>query len=282
MKKMMMLLMVVSTLLLTACSDVPSGYVGIKVYMLGGEKGVDTEELGTGRYWIGFNEQLYTFPTFTQTHAWTKSATEGSPTDESIDFQSKNGMNINTDIGISYNIRPDKVSLIFQTYRKGIDEITHIYLRNMVRDALVSQASKLTDEEIYGEKKEALIKAVEQEVINETKDLGINVQKVYLVGAMRLPSNVIEAINAKVGAIQVAAQKQNEIVSAEAEAKKKVAMAEGEAESILTVARAQAEANKLISSSLTDPLVAYRKIEKWDGKLPTFTGNATPMINITQ
>jgi len=282
MKKIIGILAVLSMLLLSGCSNVEPGYVGIKVYLLGGDKGIDSTELGIGRYWIGVNEKLYTFPTFTQTHAWTKSATEGSPNDESIDFQSKNGMNINTDLGISFHIVPNKVSLIFQKYRKGIDEITHIYLRNMVRDAFVAHASKLTDEEIYGEKKEDLIKAVEAQVRDETKDLGIVIEKIYLIGSMRLPPSVIDAINAKIGASQKASQVQNEIVGSQAEAQKKIATAEGEAISILLVAEAQAQANKIIANSLSAELIQYKTIEKWNGEnSQTVLGtNTSPMVNL--
>lgn len=34
---------------------VKPGYVAVKVYLLGGSKGVDYEELGVGRYWVGLN-----------------------------------------------------------------------------------------------------------------------------------------------------------------------------------------------------------------------------------
>jgi len=282
MKKIIGILAVLSVLMLSGCSNVEPGYVGIKVYLLGGDKGVDSQELGVGRYWIGVNEQLYTFPTFTQTHAWTKDATEGSPNDESIDFQSKNGMNINTDVGISFNIDPQSVSKVFQKYRKGINEITHVYLRNMVRDSFVSQASKLTDEEIYGEKKDQLLAAVEAQVRTETKDLGIVIERIYLIGQMRLPGLVINAINAKISASQLASQKQVEIISAQAEAQKKIAAADGEAQSILLVAKAQAKANKLISDSLTPELVEYKKVEKWNGvnSATVLSTNTSPLVNL--
>ena len=51
---------------------VEAGYVGIKVNMLGSDKGVDSEVLGVGRYWIGWNQELFKFPTFQQTVSWTK------------------------------------------------------------------------------------------------------------------------------------------------------------------------------------------------------------------
>lgn len=71
---------------LAACSKVPAGHVGVKVYLLGSDKGVEQEELGVGRYWIGVNEELNIFLTYLQNYVWTKTVDEGSPTDESFIF----------------------------------------------------------------------------------------------------------------------------------------------------------------------------------------------------
>ena len=118
-----------SVIAIASFNKVPAGYTGIKVYLLGSNKGVDTEVLGVGRYWIGINEELYLFPTFMQNYTWTR----GGLDDESISFQTADGMVANADIGISYSIDPNKVSEIFQTYRRGVNEITDTFLRNMVR-----------------------------------------------------------------------------------------------------------------------------------------------------
>jgi len=91
---------------------------------------------------------------------------------------------------------------------------------------------------------------------------------------------VLDSINAKIGATQKAQQRQNEVAEAEAEARKTVAKADGEAKAILSVATAQAEANRILSKSLTQELVSYKSIEKWNGVLPTFTGGAMPLINM--
>ena len=37
-------------------------------------------------------------------------------------------------------------------------------------------------------------------------------------------------------------------------------------------AEAQANANKELADSISDALIDYQKIEKWDGKLPKVTG----------
>ena len=38
-------------------------------------------------------------------------------------------------------------------------------------------------------------------------------------------------------------------------------------------AEAQAEANRKLAQSVTDILIEYEKIEKWDGRLPTVSGS---------
>jgi regulator of protease activity HflC (stomatin/prohibitin superfamily) len=265
-----------------ACSTVPAGHVGVKVFLLGGDKGVDSEELGVGRYWIGPNEDLYIFPTFMQNYVWTKDATEGSPNDESISFQTADGMTANADVGISYSIDPAKVTQIFQTYRRGVDEITDTFLRNMVRDALVKQASNKPIEYVYGAGKADLMASVQKDVNDQVGPLGIKIDKIYWIGEIRLPPTVIDSINAKNAATQMAQQRQNEVAQAKAEADKKIEDARGTAESILRVADAQAKANKLLAQSLTPEFVQYQAITKWDGILPKFTGSAAvPFVDVT-
>jgi len=265
-----------------ACSYVPDGNVGIKVNLLGSDKGVESEVLGVGRYWLGWNEELYVFPTFMQNYVWTAGVDEGSPNDESISFQTADGMTANADIGISYSIDPDKVALIFQTYRRGVEEITDTFLRNMVRDALVKQASNKPIEYVYGAGKAELIAAVQKDVSDQVGPLGINIGKIYWIGEIRLPEVVLKSINAKNAATQMAQQRQNEVAQAKAEADKKIEDARGQAESLLKVAEAQAKANKVLAESLTTEFVQYQAITKWDGKLPTtmIPGQATPLVNI--
>lgn len=266
---------------LAACSTVPAGHVGVKVYLLGGSKGVDSEELGVGRYWIGMNEQLYIFPTYMQNYTWTREPDATGTEDESISFQTVEGMTANADVGISYQLDPTKINKIFQTYRRGVDEITDTFLRNMVRDALVKQASTKPIEYIYGAGKAELMAAVQQDVQQQVEPIGIKIDKIYWIGEIRLPQTVIDSINAKNAATQMAQQRQNEVAQARAEAEKKVAEARGEAESVLLKAKAQAEANRELAASITSDLVQYRALEKWDGVLPRMTGNAAvPFINV--
>lgn len=50
--------------------------------------------------------------------------------------------------------------------------------------------------------------------------------------------------------------------------------ADAEAYAVKVQADAQAEANKKINASLTEDLINYNKVNRWDGKLPTFNGGS--------
>ena len=280
MKKIVLALVLLGVL--TACDSVPVGNVGIIVHKLGGNKGVDSDEVGVGRYWLGINDELYIFPTFTQNHVWTKEKTEGGPNDDSFTFQTKEGLNVNTDVGIAYHIDPSKVSTVFQRYRKGADEITNIVLRNAVRDAFNKSASTVSIEAVYGAGKAALMEDVLKTVAEELHPIGIEVENVFLVGNMRLPETVVEAINAKIGATQKAAQRENEVAQAKAEADKVIETARGEAQSKLAIAKAEAEAIEVKGNALRNNpnVIEFEKVAKWNGELPQVMSGAIPMINL--
>jgi regulator of protease activity HflC (stomatin/prohibitin superfamily) len=263
---------------LGACSNVPAGHVGVVVNTYGSDKGVSEREVGVGKYWLGWNEQLFLFPTFMQTDTWQKTASK----DESIVFQTgKDGMLMNADFGITFAIDPKKVAILFQTYRKGIDEISDIYLRNLVRDALNEFAAKYSADEVYGPKKNELMDQVEAELKKAVASRGIIVEKVYLIGGIRLPRQVQEAVDEKNKALQKTLQREQEIIQAKAEADIKIAEARGRAESVLMEAKAQAEANRLVAASITPELVRYRGIDKWDGALPRLNGGGVvPFIDV--
>ncbi|QJA43094.1 putative transposase [Phaeobacter phage MD18] len=260
---------------------VEAGYVGVKVDLLGGDKGVQSEEVGPGRHWIGINEDLYLFPTFSQNYVWTMDSTNGSNEDESLTFQSVEGMDIGADVGITYSVDPTKVSTLFQRYRKGINEITDLYLRNMVRDALVNEASTMKVDLIYGTGKTGLMERAEQSVREQVAQYGILIEKVYWIGSLRLPERVVAAIDAEIAANSQARQRQNEIETARAEAQKERERAQGEADAILLRATAQAEANRILAQSLTPEVLQSTALDKWDGVLPRMTGDgAVPMVNV--
>lgn len=272
MKKLLSVLLLLGLFSLTSCDTVPAGHVGVKVLLLGSSKGVDQEVLPVGRYWIGFNEELYLFPTFTQTYNWTSSKDEGKNIDESITFQTKDGASLRANMGISYTLEKAKIGEIFQTYRKGVEEITDVILRNKVRDTLNKLASNYSAEEAFSTKKKELMELALKDVKKEFDARGILVSDLFLIGEVVLPPNILSALNSKIEATQLAMKAENEVRTAKAQAEARVAQAKGEAEAM----RIQTEA---LSKSQT--LVQYEAVRKWNGVLPvTMMGNTVPFINI--
>lgn len=296
MKKFLMYaLLGLAALSTTGCGyeKINPGYAGVLVNLHGSEKGVDEGKvLPPGRYYPTWNEDIYTFPLFSQTYVWTQgTADETSPADESIDFQDKDGLALNADLGVTYTIDKSLLPVLFQTYRRGVDEITDLVLRNKVRDALVKRSSKMGVEQIYGAGKTELIEFVEASVRDEVKSVGIKVERVYWIGGIRLPKNIQQALNDKLQANQKAQQRENEVAQAKAEADKEIERARGDAESLNLRAEAEANSIKIRADALrSNPEVvelikaeAQREaVAKWNGTLPTqmIPGSAVPFINI--
>lgn len=273
-KKKSILFILFGMIFLSSCSKVPAGYVGVKVYTLGNNKGVDSETLGVGRYFLWLNEELYLFPTFQQNHSWT------GP--NSFSFSTKDGMKVNSDIGITFSFDKSQIDQVFQKYRLGVEEIIDLPLKNSVRDALNRVSSKYSIESVYGEEKSEIIKEVKELVYDKFIPEGIIIEDIYWLGQPIFPQNVINSINSKVEADQSAQRAENQLREAEAEAKKKIATAQGDADSLLINARAEAEANEIKQKSITANLIEYEKVQKWDGKLPQVHGSSTPIINMNK
>lgn len=266
MKKVMFAIIAIAFMFsVSSCDSVPVGSVGIKVNKYGGDKGVDATVLGVGRYWLGWNEDLYLFPTYQVNYSFTQSATEGSPTNEEFSFQTVEGMDCTVDLGITMHYDVDKIVKMFSTYRKGEEEIRSIVIRNAVRDALIEIAGSMPVETVYGAGKGKLRDSVQTLVKSRLKSTGIILDKISLIGSVRIPDAVRNSLNAKVQMTQDAQKVENEVAKETAQANIRVAKAKGEADAMRIKADAEAYYNRTVSSSLTTTIVELKRIEKWDG-----------------
>lgn len=211
-----------------------------------------------------------------QTAVWTKSPDEGSVKNEEISFNSVEGLVITGDISLSYQLDKDKAPAFYVKFRSDdINTFTHGYLRNVARDAFNEVTSKMKVDDIYGNGKDEMLKQVREKINTEVGKFGITVEQFGFIGAPRLPQNVIDAINAKIKALQDAIRTENEVQTARAQAEKDVAKADGEGRAKVKVAEGEAAANQLLTKSITPELIEWRKlqvtkdaVDKWDGRRP--------------
>jgi regulator of protease activity HflC (stomatin/prohibitin superfamily) len=247
---------------LAGCATIPAGYRGVKVYYYGDSEGNEVRELGIGRYaYSRATEAIYKFPVFQQNVAWQRP--EGG-----VRFQTNEGLSVGVDVGMSYQIDETKVTKLFQTYRRGIEEITDTFLRHIVADACSRVAATMSVEEVYGAKKELFLQQVNEEVKKQVAPVGIKVEQIHLIGEFRLPPAVVDAIDRKIAASQRAQQRENELRENEAEAANRVAQARGAAEAQRIEQEMEARGIAALSERLSVEFLLYQAIQRWDGKLP--------------
>lgn len=191
---------------LTGCSylpfmaAVPTGYVGVQVNKFGDDRGVNVQLRTPGYYFNGPNTDMFLFPTFTENYTW-DAAKKDDPKDqgdESFNFQ-VDGAKINTDVGASFSINQECTVKVFQKYRKGIGEIRSVVLRNIIRDALNTEAARLTNiDQAYGKGRNDFQIAVENAAKKSAGEVCINLEDLAFVNNMRLPPDVQKAIDDKV------------------------------------------------------------------------------------
>jgi regulator of protease activity HflC (stomatin/prohibitin superfamily) len=254
------------------------GYVGIKIDRLV-SRGISKEKMVTGFvFYNPVQTKIVSYPTFVQRVVWTHDLNEGSPLNEELAFNTKDSVPVKMDVAVSYELAVDQVPTFYTKFRADrITQFTHGYLHDTARNVVVDVGSEYSFDEINGAKKEVFLAAVTRKLDTTLSSIGVSIKQFGLVGAMRPPRALQEAVNAKTKAIQDAIRAENEVRQAKAEARKKVAIAEGEA-----------AANRTLSSSLDERLLSWQRIQlqrayiaKWDGHMPgVVSGNNGMLLNM--
>ncbi len=274
--KVLPMILIAALPFMSGCSRVDPGHVGIEVDMYGKDRGVQDTAIKTGMVWYNpLTTNIFTWPTSIQTAVWTRSATEGSRNNDEITYNSSEGLTFTADISLSHRLIPEKVAAFYVKFRSDdLTAFTHGFLRNVARDAFNEIASKHTTDQLYGAQKDAVLAEVRERVNAQVADIGVVIEQFGYVGAPRPPQAVVDAINAKIKAIQDAQAAENKVAQIKAEAEQNVAKAEG-----------QSKANATLNASLTPNLIEWRKLQlleeaigKWDGRRPMVEGSSSGLL----
>jgi len=268
---------------------IEAGYEGVEINLAGSQRGAADIPIRTG--WVFYSPlrtQIIEFPTFVQTVKWTRDMSEGHPIHEEMSLNSKEGMQIYSDVSLSYAIDPGRVPDFYVKYRvNDLSNFTHGILRDIVRNSLNEVASTYPVEDIYGVRKAEFLKKVQEMIQAKSMPVGVGIQQFGFIGAPRVPEVIAQSITAKARAIQEAERARNELAMTQAEAAKKIAEAEGDAQSAVNRAKGEGEANRIRIASLTPQMLELRRlenqralIEKWNGQLPTVesAGNGSGLL----
>ena len=262
---------------IVSITRIGAGFVGVEIMLSGSQRGPAEIPIKTG--WVFYSplrSQIIEFPTYVQTVKWTRDLNEGHAANEEMSYNSKEGMEIYSDVSLSYAIDPKMVPDFYLKYRvSNLDIFTHGILRDIVRNSLNEVASTYPVEEIYGEHKTEFLHKVEALIQTKLTPVGVGIQQFGFIGAPRVPDVISAAITGKAQAIQNAERAQNELAQTQAEAAKKIAEADGDAKSAVARAQGEAEANRIRQASITPQLLELRRLEnqkalidRWNGQLP--------------
>lgn len=181
---------------------------------------------------------------------------------------SKDLQTVQTTLAINYRVDTKKSYSIYKNVGADYENVLVVPAVNEVLKAI---SSSYTAEESVTNRvliSDGLVKGLNEKL----NDSGLYVTDVNIID-FDFSDAFIQAIEEK----QVAQQK---LLTAETEKQTAIAKAEAEAETIKIKATAEAEANKVLSESITNNVIEYNKIEKWDGKLPQVTGGSGTLINL--
>ena len=251
---------------------IPPGYTGVRIDRLV-DRGISRQNTATG--FVLYNPvqtQLIIYPTFVQRVVWTHDLHEGDPVNEELTFNTKDSVPVNLDVAVSYSLDAQQVPTFYTKFRADrIGNFTHGFLRDTARNVVVAIGSEYNFDDINGSKKEEFLDRIAREMNARVAGFGVAIQQFGLIGALRPPQALLDAVSAKTRAIQDSIRTENEVRTAQAEAKKRVAIAEGEA-----------AANRALLMSLDPKLFEWEKLKlqheaiaKWNGVAPAVMGGAS-------
>ena len=181
---------------------------------------------------------------------------------------SKDLQTVSTTLAINYRVDTEMSYSIYKNIGASYEDVLVVPAVNEVLKAITA---KYTAEESVTNR--SLISDGLIEGLNEK----LNGDGLYITDVNIINFDFSEAFITAIEEKQVA---QQQLLKAETEKQTAITNAEAEAEAVRIKAEAQAEANKILNSSLTQEVIDYFKIEKWNGELPMVTGDADPFISL--
>lgn len=183
---------------------------------------------------------------------------------------SKDLQTVSSTIAVNYRLVSDKSPEMYKNV--GVDYQT-VLITPVVQECMKSATAKYTAEELITERA-AVGDEVKTALDSKLNSYGIYIEKFNIVN-FDFSAEFNSAIEAKQVAeqnlLKTKTEQQQAIEIANAEAKKKVIAADAQAQATLTEAQAQADANKLLEESLSEKVIAYEQIQKWNGVMPKVT-----------
>ena len=167
-------------------------------------------------------------------------------------------------IALNYHVLPEEAPSIYQEVGTSYKERI---IDPAVQEAVKAVTAQYTAEELIT-KRNVVSAAIQELLTGRLIERDIVVDEFNIV-EFNFSAVFNEAIEAKQTAEQNALKARQDLERIKIEA-----------EQIIATATAEAESQRLQRETLTEEILQFRAIEKWDGKLPIVTGGAVPLIDL--
>jgi hypothetical protein len=243
----MVLTLIVMAIQPFAIEKVDAGNKGLKVNLIGNQRGVSSYQYKTG--WVLYNtwtEQMLEFPIYQQHIEYD---------DQSVIL--KGGFSTTIKPTFNYSLREDAIGDMFVNLRRPISDVEHGWLKNAIIGAVNDVSNTWEVDSIFNHRQ-----AFEAAIVAECN---IRLSKWFNVSQLRTnivpPEALQESIIAKTKAIQQAEASRQQAIAAKADGERKVAVARADSAETVINAAAKAKAMELTQQKLTPLYVEFKKVE---------------------
>ena len=190
---------------------------------------------------------------------------------------SKDLQTINTVVAVNYHVGKENSQTLYKNVGMGFEEVL---ISPAVNEVLKAVTAKYTAVELVSSRAE--VSMLLDDGLNEKLNAyGIFINELNIIN-WDFSEEYINAVEAKQVAeqnlIKTRTEQEQALVIANTEAQKRVIAAEAEANEIKVLAQANAESNRIITESISELLIKYQTVSKWDGKLPTVMSGSDNML----
>jgi len=185
-----------------------------------------------------------------------------------ISAASKDLQIVTSKIALNYHLNPETVNRLWQEVGKGYNIKV---VSPTIQEVVKAITAKFTAEELIT-KREEVKEQIKATLAERLLERFIIVDEFNIID-FEFSSAFNDAIEAKVTAEQLKLKADRDLERIKIEAQQRIAEAQGKAEAIKIEAQALMQNPKVIE---------LRWIEKWDGKVPTYWGGASPFIGINK
>ncbi len=251
------------------------GYAGV-VYNMDG--GIEDDVLGQGYTVVAPWKKVIEYPVSTETVYYTKGGDDKDKADNSINVNTKDGKQVNVDVTYTYHMDPEQLPHIFTKFRgQSAELIEASIMKNEMYQAVNDITSQYSLMELVGDKRPEINAKISERFAAALHDDGIVVET-FNLSDVRPDEATQEAIQNVVNAQNALAQSKVEKEKAEIEAEQARVTAQGKADAAVIEAEGQSQANEKLQQTLTPLIIEQRRIEKWNGELPKFSGDGANML----